>query len=57
LKTRKKRKFKKRYWLLIDLAAAIVIFALLLYKPARYKPGDIAPTGNKQKEIIAASAL
>jgi len=51
LKTRKKRKFKKRYWLLIDLAAAIVIFALLLYKPARYKPGDIAPTGNKQKEI------
>ena len=51
MKTRKKRKFKKRYWLLIDLAAAIVIFALLLYKPARYKPGDIAPTGNKQKEI------
>lgn len=51
LKTRKKRKFKKRYWLLIDLAVAIVIFSLLLYKPARYKPRDIAPTGNKQKEI------
>jgi len=38
LKKRKKRKFKKRYWLLIDLAIAIVIFALLLHKPGRYKP-------------------
>jgi hypothetical protein len=43
LKTRKKRKFKKRYWLLIDLAIAIVIFALLLHKPAHYKPSAIAP--------------
>ncbi len=51
LKTRKKRKFKKRYWLLIDLAVAIVILFLLLYRPARYKPHDIAPTGNNQKEI------
>lgn len=51
LKTRKKRKFKKRYWLLIDLAVAIVILFLLLYRPARYKPRDIAPTGNNQKEI------
>lgn len=51
LKTRKKKKFKKRYWLLIDLAVAIVIFALLLYRPARYKLPDVAPTGNNQKEI------
>jgi len=43
LKTRKKRKFKKRYWLLIDLVIAIVIFALLLHKPARYKPLDAIP--------------
>lgn len=49
MKTRKKRKFKKRYWLLIDLAAAIVIFALLLYKPARYNPPDIGPAGNKRQ--------
>lgn len=51
LKTRKKKKFKKRYWLLIDLAVAIVILFLLLYRPARYKPRDIAPTGNNQKGI------
>lgn len=36
---------------MIDLAVAIVIFGLLLYKPARYKPRDIAPAGNNQKEI------
>lgn len=40
MKKRKKRKFKKRYWLLIDLAIAIVIVALLLHKPARYKPPE-----------------
>jgi len=51
LKTRKKRKFKKRYWLLIDLAVAMVIFALLLYKPARYKPPDAIPAGNNQREV------
>ncbi len=51
LKVRKKRKFKKRYWLLIDLALAIIILALLFYKPARYKPLDIAPAGNNQDQI------
>lgn len=51
MKTRKKRKFKKRYWLLIDLAVAMVIFALLLYKPARYKPPDAIPAGNNQREV------
>jgi len=51
LKTRKKRKFKKRYWLLLDLALAIIILALLFYKPARYKPLDIAPAGNNQDQI------
>lgn len=48
MKKRKKRKFKKRYWLLIDLAIAIVIFALLLHKPGRYKPPDIA-VGNRRQ--------
>jgi hypothetical protein len=51
LKVRKKRKFKKRYWLLLDLALAIIILTLLFYKPARYKPLDTIPTGNRQEEI------
>jgi len=36
LKIRKKIRFKKRYWLLVDLAIVIIILILLLYKPARY---------------------
>ena len=42
MKVPKKAKFKKRYWLLIDLAVTIVILVLLLYKPARYNPPDVA---------------
>jgi len=38
LKIRKKAKFKKVYWLLIDLAVVAVILILLLYRPARYRP-------------------
>ena len=48
MKVRKKAKSKKLYWLLADLAAAIVIFALLLYKPARYDPIKVTPAGNNQ---------
>jgi hypothetical protein len=51
LKSRKKKKFKKRYWLLVDLAIAIIILFLLLYKPARYKPSVNIPISNNQKEI------
>jgi hypothetical protein len=51
LKVRRKKKFKKRYWLLIDLALAIIILYLLFYKPARYKPLDIDPAGNNQDQI------
>ena len=36
---------------MIDLAVAMVIFALLLYKPARYKPPDAIPAGNNQREV------
>jgi len=50
-KTRKKRKFKKRYWLLIDLALAIIILYLLFYTPARYKPFEINPAGNNQNQV------
>jgi len=37
-KKHKKRRFKRHYWLLVDLAVVIIVFALLLYKPARYEP-------------------
>jgi hypothetical protein len=51
LKTRRKKKFKKRYWLLFDLALAAIILALLFYKPARYRPFDTIPADSKQIEI------
>ena len=51
LKVRKKRKFKKRYWLLIDLALAIIILYSLFYKPARYRPPGTVPTGNNQDQV------
>jgi hypothetical protein len=36
---RKRQRYKKLLcWLLIDLAVAVTIFALLLYKPSRYDP-------------------
>ena len=37
-KTGKKKKFKKRYWILIDLAVVVIVLALLLYKPGGYDP-------------------
>ena len=43
MKARKKRKFKKPYWLLLGLAVASVsLVLLLLYEPARYEPPDFA---------------
>jgi len=42
LKARKKRKFKKLYWLLLALAAASIPLVLLLYKPTHYDPPDFA---------------
>ncbi len=45
MKVRKKRKFKKLYWLLIILVAASIPFVLLLlYKPACYDPHVFAHT-------------
>ena len=37
---RKKARRKKKLvcWLLVDLTVAVIVFALLLYKPGRYKP-------------------
>lgn len=34
----KKKRFKKRYWLLIDLFVALAFLILLLYTPSGYKP-------------------
>ena len=51
LKDRKKKKFKKRYWLLLDLALAIIILALLFYKPTRYKPSNTFMSGNNQNQV------
>ena len=50
-KVRKKKKFKKRYWLFLDLALAIIILALLFYKPARYRPSNTSPAGNNQDQV------
>lgn len=41
LQIRKKaRRNKLIRWLLIDIAVAAIVFALLLYRPGRYKPSD-----------------
>lgn len=41
LKIRRKRRIKKLLcWLGIDLAVAVGVFALLLYRPGRYEPTD-----------------
>jgi len=41
---RKKQRYKKLFcWLLIDLAVAVTIFALLLYRPSRYDPRQAEP--------------
>ena len=46
LKIRKKARFKKLViWLLVDLAVAAIIFALLLYRPGRYKQDNLS-SGN-----------
>jgi len=37
---KKTRRKKLILWLLIDLAAAAVVFALLIYRPGRYDPAD-----------------
>jgi len=48
---KKKRKFKRRHWLLIDLTVVIIVIALLLYKPAGYKPVDAAWSGDKKGRV------
>ena len=52
LNTKKKTKYKKLFcWLAVDLTVTVVIFALLLYKPARYNPTDAADTDYNPKQV------
>jgi len=52
LKIRKKARFKKLVlWLLVDLAVAAIIFALLLYRPGRYKPADSSSGNYKRGQV------
>ncbi len=39
-KSKKARLYKLIRWLLVDLAVAAIVFAVLLYRPGRYKPPD-----------------
>ncbi len=39
-KSEKSRRYKLIRWLLIDLVVVAIVFALLLYRPGRYKPVD-----------------
>jgi len=38
----KTRTRKLVFWLMVDLTVAVVVFALLLYRPGRYNPSDLA---------------
>jgi hypothetical protein len=52
LKIRKKTRFKKLViWLLVDLAVAAIIFALLLYRPGRYKPTEFNSGDYKRGQV------
>jgi len=52
LKNRKKARFKKLViWLLVDLAVAAIIFALLLYRPGRYKPANLSSGSYKRGQV------
>lgn len=47
----KKRRFKKRYWLLIDLVVAVIIFVLVLHRPSGYEPMDSAWSDREPGEV------
>ena len=46
---KKARRNKLIRWLLVDLAVAAIVFALLLYRPGRYKP--ISPDNYEKGEV------
>ncbi len=50
-KTKGSKRRRLFYWLLIDLTVAVVILALLLYKPARYNPVIRVLTGANGERV------
>ena len=51
MKNRKKRRFKKLYWLSAGPVILIFIFVLFLHRPARYNPPDTAAAGDRQGQV------
>lgn len=52
----RRRRFKKRYWLLIDLAVAVTFLVLLLYTPAGYKPAVSDDQGHISSYLMQLSS-
>src|SRR4030042_398652 len=48
---KKSRRKKLVLWLLIDLAVAVVVFALLVYRPGRYDPADFDSYGHERGQV------
>jgi hypothetical protein len=48
---KKSRRKKLVLWLLIDLAVAVVVFVLLLYRPGRYDPADFDSFGHERGQV------
>ena len=52
MEIQKKKKYRKLLcWLAVDLTVAVIIFALLLYKPSRYNPADAADADYNPKQV------
>jgi len=51
LKNRKKRRFKKLYWLSAGPVILIFILVLFLHKPARYNPPGVGAVGDRQGQV------
>jgi uncharacterized protein YpmS len=56
-KSRVSKRTKLIYWLLIDVSVAIIIFALLLYRPGRYRPLGAAPDDQKHVSTYLTNQL
>jgi len=56
LKATKKKKRKLLYWLLADLAVAVIILSLLLHKPGRYQRPKLIYDG-RQSEYLTHELL
>jgi uncharacterized protein YpmS len=48
---RKSRRKKLVIWLLVDLAVAVIVFLLLIYRPGSYNPVDYDSLGYEQGQV------